>query len=158
MQRTFVAVALVAVLSAPLVACDKPGEKEQTAEGRANVQAQQAQDEAARKAAEAQAEADRKVAAARIDFEKARDDYRSSRENDLADLNKRIAQLDAKEITATGQTKVDLDTKLPPIHSERDAFASHLKSLDATAAATWDTSKARLDQEWDALKANVDKL
>ena len=152
------AIAFATLLSAPLVACDKPGEKEQKAEGRANMQAQEARDEASRKAAEAQAEADKKIATARIDFDKVRDDYRASRRLDLADLNQKLAGLDLRERAATGQKKADLDQKLPLVRAQRDAFIADLSSVQFDTAATWDDTRVRLDREWDALEASVDQL
>jgi len=152
------AVALAALLSAPLVACDKPGEKGQNAEGMANMQAQEARDEAASKAAEAQAEADMKIVAARIDFEKAREAYTASRQSYLADLNQKLAGLDIRERAATGQTKADLDRKLPLVRAQRDAFVADLSSVTFDTAATWDETKARLDKEWDTLEARVDQM
>ena len=44
------ALALAALLSASVIACEKSGEREQNAEGRANRQAEETQNEAARKA------------------------------------------------------------------------------------------------------------
>ena len=158
MITRFGALALVALLSAPLLACDRPGDKEQNAEGRANLQAQEARDDAARKAAAAQAEADQKIALARIELEKTRDDYRASRQGDVANLNKKLADLEAKDKTATGQTRADLDVKLPFVRAQRDAFVADMKSLDSATAATWDDTKDRLDKEWDGLKASADQL
>jgi septal ring factor EnvC (AmiA/AmiB activator) len=152
------ALTLSALLSVSVFACEKTGEKEQSAEGRANKQADEAQNEAARKAAAAQAEADQKIAAARADFEKAREDYRHSRQADLDDLNRKIADLEARDRTATGKTKTDLDAALPVIRAQRDAFTRDMKSLESATPASWDGFKSRLDGEWDALKANVDKV
>jgi hypothetical protein len=158
MIRRIATLTLATLLTAPLVGCDRPGEKEQNAEGRANMQAQQAQDQAANQAAAAQAQADQKIAAARIDFEKVRDDYRLSRESDLAALNKKLSDLDLKDKSATGQTKANLDQKLPAVRAQRDAFITDLRRLDYVTAATWDTAKDNTDKEWDALQANVNQL
>jgi hypothetical protein len=158
MIRRIATIALVTLLTAPLFGCDKPGEKEQNAEGRANMQAQQAQEQATSQAAAAQAQADQKIAAARIDFAKARDDYRWSRQSSLADLNEKLSNLDAKEKTATGQTKANLDQKLPAVRAQRDAFVADLKNLDSATPATWDAAKDGLDREWNALMTNVNQL
>jgi hypothetical protein len=146
---------LAALLSASLFACQKPGEQEQNAEGRANKQAEEAQNEAARKLAIAQAEADEKIAAARADFEKAREDYRHSKQMDIDTLSQKLAELDAQDKIATGKTKASLDVNLPALHAQRDAFVNDLKSLQFATPATWDTARARLDTEWDALKTGV---
>jgi hypothetical protein len=148
-------VTLAALLSASVFACQPPGQKEQNAEGVANSQATEAQNEAARKLAATQAEADQKIAAARADFDKAREDYRHSKQVDIDNLNQKIADLDAKQKIASGKTKADLDALLPSLHAQRDTFAADMKSLQFSPAASWDSSRARLDTEWDALNAAV---
>jgi len=146
---------LSALLSASLLMCQKPGAEEQTAEGRANKQAEDIQNEAANKANAAQAAADQKIAAARADFEKAREDYRHSRQGDIDSLNQKISDLDAQEKTATGKTRADLDANLPAIHAQRDAFVNDMRSLQVATPATWDGARARIDAEWDALNKAV---
>ena len=151
------ALALAALLSASIAGCEKTGEKEQNAEGVANRQAEQAQNEAARKAANAQAEADQKVAAARASFEQTREDYRHSRQSDLDKLDKSINDLEIKERTATGNKKAKLDSSLPGIRAQRDAFVNDFDNLGSVTPASWDDTRARLDREWDALKSAVSK-
>lgn len=136
LTRTGVLV-LSTILAASSLACAKPGEKEQSAEGRANMQA------------------DEKIAAARADFERSREDYRHSRQKDLADLDRDIATLDARDRTATDKARSDLDANLPVIHAQRETFVRDLKSLDVQSPATWDASRQHLDDEWNALKTNV---
>ena len=153
------ALTLAGLLSASVLACnDKPGAREQTAEGRANKQAEETQAEAARKIAAAQAEADLKIATARADFEKAREDYRHSRQADLDDLNRKVSDLESKDRTATGKTKVDLEANLPVIHAQRDVFMKDLQSLQLDTPMSWDASRARLDSEWDVLEASVARV
>ena len=146
---------LSALLSASLLMCQKPGAEEQTAEGRANKQAEDIQNEAANKANAAQAAADQKIAAARADFEKAREDYRHSRQGDIDSLNQKISDLDAQQKIATGKTRADLDANLPAIHAQRDAFVNDMRSLQVATPATWDGARARIDAEWDALNKAV---
>ncbi len=151
------ALTVAAVLSASVLACDKSGEREQNAEGRANMQAQEAQNQAARTAAAAQAEAEQKIAAARADFEKARADYLQSKQSDLDKLNEKIANLETKDRTSSGKAKAALDTSLPVIRAQRDAFASDLATLRTATPTAWDGLKIRVDNEWEALKSAVDK-
>jgi hypothetical protein len=146
---------LSALLSASLLMCQKPGAEEQTAEGRANKQAEETQSEAVNKVNAAQAAADQKIAAARADFEKAREDYRHSRQGDIDSLSQKIADLDAEDKTATGKTRASLDANLPAIHAQRDAFVNDLRGMQLASPATWDGAKARLDGEWDALNKAV---
>ncbi|MDP8999164.1 MAG: hypothetical protein M3O46_03535 [Myxococcota bacterium] len=146
-----------AILSASIVACEKPGATERQKEEQANEQAAEARNEAAQKAQNAQATAEKDIAKARVDFEKTREDYRHSRANDLSDLDKKIAELEANAKTATGKTKVDLQARLPQVHAARDAFGRDLQALDATTPTLWDQAKANVDREWELLKTSVDK-
>ena len=151
------ALTLAALLSASVTACDKPGEREQNAEGRANRQAEEAQNAAARKTASAQAEADQKIASARADFEKARADYLQSRQTDLDKLNQTIADLETKVHTSTGKAKAALDTSMPAIRAQRDAFTNDLRTLQTATPTTWDGVRTRIDNEWEALETSVNK-
>jgi hypothetical protein len=149
------ALALAALLSASVVACEKTGEKEQKAEGVANRQAEEAQQEAFNKSFAVQAQADQKIAAARLAFEKSREEYRHSRQADLDQLNLKITDLEILDRTANAKTKAALDTRLPAIHAQRDAFTSDLRSLQYATPATWDDAKVRLDTEWESLEKSV---
>ncbi|MDP9151812.1 MAG: hypothetical protein M3O36_17965 [Myxococcota bacterium] len=148
---------LVALLCAAPLGCDKPGATEQQKEMRASEQAAEARNQANSKAEGAQASADKDIAAARNDFEKTREDYRHSRRIDVADMDKKIADLQAEQRTATGKRKADLDANLPSLRAQREAFVRDMQSLDMATASSWDSAKANLDREWDALKAAVDK-
>jgi hypothetical protein len=142
---SFVA-SLVAILSVSALACDKPGATEQQRESKAIDQAENAR-----------AEGDKNVAAARIDFEKTSEDYRHTRWMDLADLDKKLIDMQAESRTATGKAKTDLDANLPAIRAQREAFVRDMEALDRATAANWDATKSNLDKEWNALKAAVDK-
>jgi len=155
MNRHIASLGLAVALCSPLFACDKPGATEQQREDKASQQAEQARQEANQNAASAQANADKDIAAARTDFEKAREDYRHERYTDLADVDRKIADLDAQARTATGKVKADLDSHMPSVHAQRDAFARDMQSLDRSSGATWDSEKANLDKEWDDLKSAV---
>jgi flagellar motility protein MotE (MotC chaperone) len=146
----------IALLSVSVVACDKPGVTEQQKETKATEQAANAANEAERQAQSAQAAAERDIAKARADFDKAREDYLHGRRLDLDDLDKRIADLEAKVKTATGKTKAEYDARLPAVRAQRDAFARHMQGLASSTAATWDQAKANLDKEWDTLKTAVE--
>ncbi|MEA2753345.1 MAG: hypothetical protein QOI41_7488 [Myxococcales bacterium] len=136
----------------PLVAfgCNKTGAEAQREADNARV-------EANTKTTGAQVEADTKIADAQKAFAKTREDYRHDVQTKLDDLDKKIADLDAKAKKGTGTTKAKLDTNLPSIHSQRNAFARDFASVETDTALTWDASKARLDKEWTALKDAVDK-
>jgi phosphoenolpyruvate-protein kinase (PTS system EI component) len=147
---------LIALQSASALACDKPGVMEQQKETIANQEAKNAAHEAQRQAQGAQAAADKTVAAARADFEKAREDYLHARRLDLADLDRRIGDLEANAKMATGNSKRDAMAQFPNIRAQRDAYAHHLESLETATPAAWDGDVTSLGKEWDSLKAAVD--
>ena len=148
---------LTAVLAATLLACEKPGATEQQKEQQASEQAAQSRNEANEKMQTAQGKADKDIAGARADFEKTREDYRHSRTTDLTDIDRKIADLEAKKRTATGKAKTNLDANLPAIRTQRDAFVRELQDAGRATPATWDEVKADIDRKWDALKNAVDK-
>ena len=96
-----------------------------------------------------------RVATAQADFDRARDDYRRDKQQDIDSLDAKIASLETKERTATGKVKADLDAKLPAIRAERASFGADFRGLQATTAASWDDAKARVDKEWEDLKGAV---
>jgi len=158
MSRYIVPSSVAVLLCSLSFACDKqPGVTEQQREEKANQQAAQQQGAANEQAQNAQASAEREIAAARESFEKAREDYRHSRTQDLNEIDRKMADLEAKVRTAKGKAKADLQTTLPMIRSRRVAFARDLEALDNTTAASWDQAKTNLDKEWDALRNAVDK-
>ena len=149
--------ALTLVLAA---GCDKAADDQKKADNAtavANDKITSATVEANNKIASAQAEANRKIAEAQSGFMKLREDYRHDTMTTLANLDEKIAKLDAKELTATGQSKIDLDTRLPQIHAQRASFAADYKTLDSASATTWDDTKARLDKEMTDLKTLIDR-
>jgi hypothetical protein len=129
---------LGAVLSLGVGACDKAADDEH----KANV---------------AQTEADQKIAAAHASFLKLREDYRHTTTGNLVDLDRDVESLAAKAKQASGQPRADLDARLLQIQQSRSAFMRDYASLDTAAGATWDDTRLRLDKEWVALKALVDK-
>jgi hypothetical protein len=140
--------------------CDKAADEQQKAvkaQTQANDKIVQANQEADQKANNAQADADKKIAEAQASFLKMREDYRHDTTTNLVDLDKKIADLNAKEKTATGKKKSDLDVQLGQIRTERDAFANDWKSIETADATTWDATKNRLDKEWSDLKTMVDR-
>ena len=88
---------------------------------------------------------------------KARDDYREQKQKDLAELDKSIADVDAKEKVATTKTKADLDGMLAALRAQRSAFVADLGTIDRAGVSDWDARKARLDKEWDDLSTASDK-
>lgn len=142
------------------VACDNASLDEKKANGaqaEANDKSAAAMKEATDKVNSAQAEADEKIAAARADFMKLRENYRHETTNNLADLDHKVADLASKANQSSGKARANIEASLRLIHASRDVFDRDYQSLDAAAASTWDSAKARLDKEWSDLKALVDK-
>jgi Na+-translocating ferredoxin:NAD+ oxidoreductase RnfG subunit len=156
MRRHIVPFTVIALLSASLLACDKPGATEQQKEDKANEQAANARTEAMKNSQTAQASAEKDIAAAQAQFEKSREDYRHTRRVDLADLDKKVVDLEAEQRTATGKTKANLAANVPAIRVQRDAYVRDLQALDTAAPATWDSARANLDKKWETLKEAVD--
>jgi hypothetical protein len=158
MNRTIAPLTLVVALSASVFACDKPGATEEQREMKANEQSAQARNNQQQTDLNAQAQADKNIAAAQTDFIKTRENYRHAKWLDLADLDKKIMDLQAKDLTATGKTRADLDSALPTIRTRREQFVSDMQAMDSLQGSAWDDAKANLDKEWDGLRSSVDNV
>jgi hypothetical protein len=149
---------LYGALGAASLACGKSGADAQAtlalkAQETANNAVAKANDEANAKALAAQAETDNKIVGVlQWDFEKMRVEYRSEMRADLDSLNKTIADLEAKQNTATGKTKTELDGVLPVLKTQRDKFTSDMPTIDSANGTTWGAMRALLDKEWADLK------
>jgi hypothetical protein len=160
MNRTSILASAMLALGVSAFGCDNATEeqgKASEAQAKADEKITSARAEADDKARSAQAEADRKIAEAQADFLKLRENYRHATTLELADLDKRISDLQAKEAKATGKAKADLDAALPRIRAARDHFAADFDNLETASAATWDAAKANIDKEWADLKVLVAK-
>ncbi len=158
MHRSFIVTLATLLAASPILACDNPGAEAQKKENSANATAAEKTAEADKQSVEARAEADRKIAAARGDFDKAREDYRHTRQADIDTVNKKIAEAEATLKTATGKKKADLEASLPTARTLKDGVVADLKGLDTATPTTWDAMKVRADHDFDALKAAVDKI
>jgi hypothetical protein len=76
---------------------------------------------------------------------------------DLVKVDKSIADLDAKALTAKGKTKTDIEAAMPNIRTLRENVSAEYRSLEMASALTWDDSKARVDKAVDDLKKAIDK-
>jgi len=149
----------LALAAAPLaVACDKSGTDAQAevnaAQNKANAQIAQANEQVTTTGALAQSEADKKIIAAQADFAKTREDYRHTVQSNIDDLSKRLADLEVKAKTSTAP---NLRATVAALRAQQDAFIADYQSLASASPVTWDATKTRLDKEWTALKAAVDK-
>ena len=151
MNRSIATLATIVVLGVAASACEKSGKETQQEVDNAQATAQTEITNAKIKAEEKTNEAER-------DFDKTRDEYRHDMQSNLASLDKKIADLDAKVAKNTGNKKVELANKVGTLRTERTSFAEDVKSLDTATAATWDATKARLDKEWSDIKSTSDKI
>ena len=141
-------------------ACDKASDDQQkatAAQNEANDKIAAAKVEADKKALTAQTAADNKIAEAQASFLKLREDYRHKTTLNLVDLDHKVDLLTTKEKTVTGKAQGDLDTSLKQIRVSRADFVTDYGSLESASAVTWDATQSRLDKEWAALQALVDK-
>jgi len=156
---TTVSVCLALSLAAA-AGCNKAVDEQHKAD-EARAEADKKVNEANREATEkinaAQSEADKKVADAQANFLQLREDYRHKVTEDLVGVDKSIADLDAKALTAKGKTKAEIDAAMPNIRSLRESVASEYRSLELASALTWDSAKARVDKAVDDLKKAIDK-
>lgn len=154
--------ALAVLLPLCLAACDDSASKAQkmvnSAQADADKVSAEARADADKKVKAAQAEADKKIIDIQTAFTTSREDYRHSVQTSLDDLDRKIAELDAKSKTATGKAKTDLDAKLATIHTDRDAFGRDFKSAATSTSENWDAMKTHLDKSWSELKSAVDHM
>ena len=166
-KKCAVALALFAV-----VACDKPADEQakiDKAKTEANQTITNANIEAEKKVQNANVEADKKIdraenkanekiGEANEAIVRAKADFTKSKQDDLATIDKKLAELDAKVTKATGTAKANAQMSLKTAHTKRDAFAADLATVSSAPATTWDATKARLDTSWADLKKSVDDV
>jgi len=159
MTRFSLSVAMLCALTG-LYGCNKAADEQKKAD-EAHADAQQKVDEANRDAGRkidaARADEDQKVAEAQANFRQMREDYRHRVTSDLTSIDKRITELEAKDKTATGKNKAQLDASLPNIRSLRENVNTEYHSLEYASALTWDDAKGRVDKAYDELKKAIDK-
>src|ERR1051325_192706 len=131
-------------------------EKVNEAQTEADQKIAEANRQANERITEAKAEADKKTAEAQAAFTKLREDYRHQVTTNLADLDKKIADLESKSMTEKGAKKTALDAKIADIKASREAFLAEYHSIETASAANWDDGKKRVDKSWDELEAKVD--
>lgn len=162
---------VISLFSAALlvIACDKPGETAQKKQGEAKQELTQAELEASKKVINANAEANRnvdqaqataeqKVQKANADFQLSVATYRTTRQKDLADLDKSITELSVKAVAATGATRVALDKALPDIRNQRENIGRVMRTVDDATPANFDATKVTVDKAFDDLTATIKKV
>lgn len=145
-------------ISLCIISCDKAADLEQkvvAAQEKADTKAASAGSQAGQVAREAQAAADATIADATADFAVMREAYRHKTTLALAELDRRIAGLEATASAAVGAEKQKRETTLKGIRSGRMAFTHDYHALGTATGATWDATVVRLDGQLATLEALV---
>ncbi|HWL89553.1 MAG TPA: hypothetical protein VNO21_27300 [Polyangiaceae bacterium] len=162
-NMTNIGLILAAAVSTALAlpACQRSGQDTQeqvnSTERQAEQKADQAKKESTTKTTSAQTEVDQKVAQTTADFTKTRDEYRTYMNATLDRAEKKISRLEAKQSSATGETKAELDAALPDIRAKHDGMKRDMQQLESVTVANWDATKHQLDNDTQALKSALDK-
>jgi hypothetical protein len=159
MRNSIILLGALSVLS--FAACETARdqqEKANEAQAEADQKVAEANRDANAKTNEAQAEADKKIADAQATFAKMREDYRHDVNAKLVDLDKKIADLEAKVKTETSaQKRTELEAKLTDIRASRDSFATEYRSVETASASTWDDVKKRIDKSLNDLESKINR-
>lgn len=123
----------------------------------ANIKIDAAQANADQVIRTAQADADSTIAAERARFIALREDYRHATTVNLADLDKKVADIEAKAQSSTGAARTTLNASLAAIRVDHDAFMKDSAALESESASGWDAARERLDAEWKNLSNRVDE-
>lgn len=106
---------------------------------------------------DARAEADVEIAGAQADFTTLRESYRHETSLKLVELDRKIAEVEARVLRANGPEKITQETNLSRIRADRASFLQDYQELDKVTGATWDATRTRLDREWDELSRLVNE-
>jgi hypothetical protein len=156
MARPIASFTAIALLSASLAACDKPGVTDRQRESKAAERTVSSSSEGEQQPQGAQVPVAGDIAAVEPGLGEAREAYVQARLVDLVELDRKIIDLEANVQTAPAKTRTVLEAPLPAIRAQRNAFIRHMQALHTATAATWDGAKESLDKEWDSLQADVD--
>jgi predicted outer membrane protein len=150
---------LAAAAIATLIAagCDSAADERDRARAVADFEINQGKDEAEATMKAARADSDRKMVQAQAGFWRLREDYRRTMTVNLAGLDRKVVELDAREKTATGKAKADLEASLRTIHARRGRLEARFLGLEQATATTWDAASANLERQWTELNAFVDR-
>jgi hypothetical protein len=155
-MKTLLRVALLGVLAASSVACNK-------AEEQAKVE--EAKREAAEKAAAAQREADETKAKAALEVaeterkaEEARREARASAQKDIADLDRKALSLKEDMNKAKANVKLNAAAASAEFDKRRGLVEADLQKLNTATGAAWDSTKADLDRHIAAAKEGLDSF
>ncbi len=86
-----------------------------------------------------------------------RDQYLAQMDKRIAELDVKIDKLNAKSATATGDKKVREDEAIADLRSQREAVRKQYDELKASPHDSWDKTKAAFQSAWDSLQNSYDK-
>ncbi|MDB4997343.1 MAG: hypothetical protein JWM74_4775 [Myxococcaceae bacterium] len=144
-----------------VAACDKPNEEQAKIDKARQDRAQTitaATVEAEKKIDKADDKANRQIGEATESIVRMKADFTSARQQDLATIDKKLAELDAKALHATGTAKANADVSLATAHKKRDALAADLANVNTSTTTTWDATKTRIEDGFTDLKRSVDAV
>jgi hypothetical protein len=150
--RTFPLVSMAVVASALALGCNSPDKAQERAD-EARQQAQDMAGAAQRAAADAQAEAVQKQAEATQTLATARNDYHAQIASLMVAVDKRTADLQAANLTATGADKQKNLDKIAALASYRRTLDADLHDVDTVTTANWDLTRARVDKDISDVKS-----
>jgi hypothetical protein len=152
MKHSIPIVSVALVASALALGCNSPDKAQQ----RADEARQQAEDKAAaaqRDVADAQAEAVQRQAEANQTLATARNDYHAQVATLMVEIDKRSADLQAANLTATPADRQKNLDRLAALASYRRTLAADLRDVDLVTSADWDVTRARVDKDISDVKS-----
>ena len=141
--------------------CDSPEKAQATAD--------QARQEAADQATKAQRDTDQarmqgeaiaqqKQMQANLTLTSAKDDYRARIASLLADLDKKMSDIRADNVTASPGAKIKNDASILTLGAKKDLLNSDLKQVDPATASSWDALKLQVDKDTSEARAMLSPL
>lgn len=138
---------------AALVGCNKSDQQD----------AERVQREAGEKAQKAQLEANEKISEARREAEKAANDAAQERSKARVELQKEVDSVDRKisylkerAATVKGTAKKNADVAQSETETRRATLRERFRKLETETGAAWDSAKAEVERDINALKSSVD--
>lgn len=152
-QRVAIFLGVVALSGVGLAGCNKTEQAD----------AEKAQRDAAESAAKAQLEANEKIAEARRDAEKAandaaraRNETKSTLQQDVDAVDRKLSDLKERVESAKGAVKKNAEIAQAEAEKRRGTLREDLKKLGTETGAAWDSAKTEVERDIKAVKASVD--
>lgn len=102
-------------------------------------------------------EAAQAIGAAEEQAKKIRDEFVSKAQQELNELNAKLAELKTKAQTLTGEAKVKIDQQIQNLEQEQKTAAQKLGELKSATSEKWNELKAGASEAVDRFKQAVKK-